>query len=144
MEMDVTTLPAINLTMGEVVLVVHESWDAIAGKPAAIAEGATKAEALASIGAVADDDERLSDAREPLSHEHDITDVTGLEQALDDADQKITDGDAAVLQRTLRVVDYGDDAKALRPDNALVVYWIGNPNIKPANAKAGDLTFGEL
>lgn len=40
---------------------------------------------LASLGAVADNDSRLSNARTPTAHTHTIANVTGLQAALDDA-----------------------------------------------------------
>lgn len=58
------------------------TWAGIDDKPPVIAAGDDAAEARAAIGAVADDDPRLSDARPPTAHQHAIGDVTGLSAAL--------------------------------------------------------------
>lgn len=59
------------------------TWADLDGKPPAIAAGSTPAEARQAIGAVADDDGRLSDARPPTVHTHPIAAVQGLPEALD-------------------------------------------------------------
>lgn len=74
------------------------SWSTLPGKPAVVASGQDKAAARAQVDAVASDDPRLTDAREPTAHEHAVGDVVGLAEALasrvPDDDPRLTDSRA--------------------------------------------------
>jgi hypothetical protein len=53
-----------------------------------------------TVSVVLDDDSRLSDARTPLSHDHIISDVTGLQTALDNKSDDTHNHDSDYLQLT--------------------------------------------
>src|SRR5690606_37344701 len=92
----------------------------------------------AGAAPVLEGDSRLTNARTPTAHNHPISDVTGLQNALDGKQASGSYAAASHDHDSLyrRPVVHGDNASMARPAGAAFVEWIGS--VEPTNAENAD------